>query len=186
LLRWRGHSCAIVLQGNSALNVSAGSGFSVALAFGVVDLRDGCGLCVRLGLGLSELVLLALRARGQDENGCYSGDLQHGAPPRSFSTSTISNFRWWPSPHFVQQVRHVETYEDARATHGFLLPDRFTSSRDCGLYGAPLGGDSMNILFSALMLFLATPAVAGWSMSALTEPMALPPPEAVSQITGGR
>jgi hypothetical protein len=26
LLRWRGHSCAIVLQGNSALNVSAGSG----------------------------------------------------------------------------------------------------------------------------------------------------------------
>jgi hypothetical protein len=44
----------------------------------------------------------------------------------------------------------------------------------------------MNILFSAHMLFLATPAAAGWSMSALTEPMALPPPEAVSQITGGR
>jgi hypothetical protein len=45
----------------------------------------------------------------------------------------------------------------------------------------------MIILFSALMLFLATPAAAaGWSMSALTEPMALPPPEAVSQITCGR
>jgi hypothetical protein len=45
----------------------------------------------------------------------------------------------------------------------------------------------MIILLSALMLFLATPAAAaGWSMPALTASMALPPPEAVSQITGGR
>jgi hypothetical protein len=45
----------------------------------------------------------------------------------------------------------------------------------------------MNILFSALMLFLPRlPRRRAWSTSALTEPMALPPPEAVSQITCGR
>jgi hypothetical protein len=89
----------------------------------------------------------------------------------------------WTAP---KQNGLVEGARSLKQHMVFLLPDRFTSSGDCGLYGASLGGDSMNILCSALMLFLATPAAAGWSMSALTEPMALPPPEAVSQITGGR